>query len=63
MVCRAEEETFFKESATNAYTSFRNKAAESRSMAVSRVISTPHGSSSANPGILNPGRGKDSCFE
>lgn len=42
MLCRAEEEEFFKASATNSYESFRNKAAESRSMAVRWVISTPY---------------------
>ncbi|XP_024371733.1 serine protease SPPA, chloroplastic [Physcomitrium patens] len=38
-----EEENFFKESAMNAYTSFRNKAAESRSMPIEKLEEVAQG--------------------
>lgn len=40
---RAEEEEFFKASATNSYESFRNKAAESRSMAIEKMEEVAQG--------------------
>ncbi|KAG0619939.1 hypothetical protein M758_4G177100 [Ceratodon purpureus] len=40
---RPEEEAFFKESAMNSYTSFRNKAAESRSMAIEKMEEVAQG--------------------
>lgn len=40
---RPEEEAYFKESAMNSYTSFRNKAAESRSIAIEKMEDVAQG--------------------